>query len=290
MTPELGASGPRLDVAWVIAILANWLVITAAIVCAFHLGNWAIYLLAVFVIGTRQHALAVLGHHAAHFHVSNNIRINDLLANLFAAWPIGYSLSGYRRSHFEHHRTAGSDADPELTLHRMFPRKWSADANQFRLFVTDIFGFGSYELLLLWTNLMRWQPLTPASRRIEEYLGLALWRIGAVILIALIYGWMASAAAVLLWYGALLTTFFAAYRLRCLHARIAGTQPYGGKQPALWQRLLYLPANSWLVWEHYAWPSIPLRRLKSQAGVAARPVSAANHLASPPDPTAIDLV
>ena len=32
--------------------------------------------------------------------------------------------------------------------------------------------------------------------------------------------------------------------------------------PPLWERLLYLPANTWLHWEHHTWPSVPLRRFK----------------------------
>lgn len=290
MIPAPSSSRPRLDAAWVTSTLANWVVIAAAIVYSCYLANWMGYLLAAFVIGTRQHALAVLGHHAAHFHVSRNKRLNDWLANLFVAWPIGYSLSGYRRSHFEHHRTVGSAADPELALSRMFPRKWSADASRLRLFFTDLLGLGSYELCLLWYDLMRWQPQTPTRRRIEEYLGLALWRICAVVGVALTCGWSASLTAVLLWYGALSTSFFGTYRLRCLHVPIAKAERYCGKQPALWRRLLYLPANSWLVWEHYAWPSVPLRRLKSQAAVAARPISSVSHFGSQPDPAAIDRI
>lgn len=285
MMPAQSASrGGRLDAGWVASTLANWAIITAAIAYSCHLANWASYILAAFVIGTRQHALAVLGHHAAHFHVSRIKRLNDLLANLFVAWPIGYSLSGYRCSHFEHHRTVGSEGDPELALSRVFPKKWSADASRPWLFFTDLLGFGSYELLLLWHDLMRWQPQTPTWRRIEEYVGLGFWRIGAVVLIALIFGWSASLTAVVLWYGALSTSFFGTYRLRCLHAAIARTERYGGGQPALWRRLLYLPANSWLLCEHYAWPNIPLRHLKSQAALASRPISSPSDFGSAPDP------
>jgi fatty acid desaturase len=288
MAPGLSASRPPLDLAWVAAILANWLVVTGAFFYALRSGNWTSYLLAVFIVGTRQHALAVLGHHAAHYHVSRNKRLNDWLANLFAAWPIGYSLSGYRRLHFEHHRTVGTVADPEMMMFRKFARKWSADADTFKLFVTDLLGCGTHELLVLWYDLMRWQPLTPVSRRVEEYLGLLLWRVGAVVVIALTCGWWASVTVVLLWYGALVTAFFAAYRLRCFYARVASAERYCGREPALWQRLLYLPANSWLLWEHYTWPGVPLRQLKLRAAAALRPISAGAHVATRLGPAAED--
>ena len=33
-------------------------------------------------------------------------------------------------------------------------------------------------------------------------------------------------------------------------------------KPPLWQRLVYLPANTWLHWEHHKWPGVPLRQFK----------------------------
>jgi fatty acid desaturase len=262
MTSVLKAPRPRVDLVWVGVVLANWTIIAAAVTLAWLWGHIAGYLLAVFVIGTRQHALAVLAHDATHFHVSRSKRLNDFLANLLAAWPIGYSFSGYRRWHFEHHRTVGTDANPELVMYRMFGEKWSEDANPLWLFLTDLLGFGAYEVLVLWHDLLQWRPLQPAWRRVEEDIGLILWPITMTALIGIACGWRHAAVTFVLWYGSLFTSFFAVYRLRCYTEHIGTEWTHRMEQPPLWQRLIYLPANTWLHWEHHTLPSVPLRRFK----------------------------
>ena len=155
MARALKVRRPLLNVYWLTAMVANWLVIVAALSLAFSLNHIAAYAIAILVIGTRQHALAVLSHDATHFHVSRSKRLNDLLSNLLAAWPMAFSSSGYRRWHLQHHRTVGSDDDPELMMYRMFGKKWSPKANRLKLLVTDLMGLGSYELLVLWHDLER---------------------------------------------------------------------------------------------------------------------------------------
>src|SRR6202035_5059701 len=101
-----------------------------------------------------------------------------------------------------HHRTVGTDANPELMMYQLFAKKWSEQANRLALFVTDLLGFGAYEVLVLWHDLMQWRPTQPSWRRIEENIGLVLWPITVAGLIAVTWGWRASATAVVLWYGA----------------------------------------------------------------------------------------
>jgi fatty acid desaturase len=262
MTQPLKTPRPRLDVAWMAAVLGSWGVIVCVILAALQWNHIVGYLLAVFVMGTRQHALAVRAHDATHYHVSRNKRFNDLLANLFAAWPIGYSFSGYRRWHFEHHRTVGTDSNPELMMYRIFPKKWSEDARQLKLFVGDLVGLGSFEALVLWHDLMQWRPLRPVWRRVEETFGLVLWPVTAASLIGITFGWRVTIVTALLWYGALFTAFFAVYRLRCYTEHIGTESTHRLTRPPLWQRLVYLPADTWLHWEHHNWPSIPLRHFK----------------------------
>ena len=247
---------------WFAATAANWLAIVAAIVLAFNLNHIVAYAVAVLVIGTRQHALAVLSHDATHFHVSRSKRLNDLLSNLLAAWPMAFSSSGYRRWHLQHHRTVGTEDDPELMMYRKFGSKWSPGASRVKLFVTDLMGLGSYELLVLWHDLLQWRPPEPAWRRIEETLGLLLWPAIAAGVAIWSLGWRAALVLALLWYGSLFTSFFAVYRLRCYSEHIGTEWTHRLAKPPLWQRLLYLPANTWMHWEHHTWPAIPLRQMR----------------------------
>jgi fatty acid desaturase len=253
---------PAINLFWLTGISVNWVVIIAAMTLSIYVNHLVAYLLAVLVIGTRQHALAVMLHDATHFHVSRNKRLNDLLANLLIAWPIPFSASGYRRWHFQHHRTVGTDADPELMMYRMFGPKWSPDANRLKLFVTDLIGLGSWELLVLWHDLLQWRPAEPLRRRIEETVGLIAWPLVMVGLGLVWLGWRDTLAVALLWYGAIFTSFFAVYRLRCYSEHIGSEWTHRLTKPALWERLLYLPANTWMHWEHHSWPAIPLHQMQ----------------------------
>ena len=54
--------------------------------------------LAVMVIGSRQHALLILGHDASHYRYLPTRWQNDLFANLFLMWPTFASVEGFRVS------------------------------------------------------------------------------------------------------------------------------------------------------------------------------------------------
>ncbi len=92
----------------------QWAVIAACIAAATHFGSYFVLLLCLIVIATRQHALAVLFHDACHFNLCNSRRLNDFLANIFAAFPLSVSVKRYRRSHLAHHRLVNEADDPDI--------------------------------------------------------------------------------------------------------------------------------------------------------------------------------
>lgn len=94
-------------------IVLEWLIILGLAVVAKSYQNLWFSLLAIFVIGTRQHSLAVLMHEGAHYHVANHRGLNDVVTELFTAWPIFVSLDSYRKSHFKHHRYVNTINDPD---------------------------------------------------------------------------------------------------------------------------------------------------------------------------------
>ena len=71
--------------------------------------------LAVLVIATRQRALADLLHAGVHRHLSDSVRINDLLCEIIA-WPMGWSARAYRQAHCRAHQ---NDAPPVLAVAAM---------------------------------------------------------------------------------------------------------------------------------------------------------------------------
>lgn len=139
---------PR-PVLWFGANLLTWAVIVCAIAVA---ETWPWTLPFVWlVIASRQHALAVLMHDGAHGSIHANPRINLLLADVLAAWPLGITTAGFRRSHLAHHAHTHTDRDPDLQ------RKLADGADEWatpmttgklaRLVALDLAGRGAFRML-----------------------------------------------------------------------------------------------------------------------------------------------
>jgi len=76
-----------------LAIARQWAVILAAAAGAVYGDRWYGYLLAIVVIATRQHALAVLMHDGAHRLLFADRRVNDLVSDLLLAFPLFISTT-----------------------------------------------------------------------------------------------------------------------------------------------------------------------------------------------------
>ncbi len=75
----------------------------------------------VIVIGTRQHALFVVAHDAAHYLLYDNRTINDLAGRACATLQ-GLSMCTYRVIHRLHHNNLYGELDPDTALHGGYPR------------------------------------------------------------------------------------------------------------------------------------------------------------------------
>lgn len=242
----------NINIRWLMNVTGNWLIIAITFIAASVSHHWAAYLLAVFVIGTRQHAIAILGHDGAHWHASSVKWLNDSLACLLCLWPLGIGVHGYRKFHFSHHRTLGSEEDPELIHKRRFSDKWQPGNSKLKLFITDLIGFGWREVLFVFKIAWPQRPIDV---------------MGPVFVIGTALGfliWSGNAQLVLVWFAALYTSFWAVFRLRAYTEHVGTDTTHRLGQPTLWRRWVYLPANTWLHWEHHRWPAVPSWRLKKQ--------------------------
>lgn len=237
---------------WSISVAVNWLVIVAAIVLAYRFDHLAGYALAVLVVGTRQHALAVLAHDGAHLHVTRIQWLNDAVTSVFCFWPLGVGLHGWRKFHFKHHRTVGTPDDPELQIKRKYPKRWSPETNQRRQFLADILGFSALEA----TMLIR---LAPPERKID-----VLGPIATIVICWVAVLYWADWRALAIWHVATGTSFWAMFRLRAFTEHVGTTSTHRLSEPPLWKKLTYLPENTWLHWEHHKWPAVPARQLRDQ--------------------------
>jgi len=100
----------------VAAIATEWAAIAGIIAVASWLAHPLATLVAVVLIGARQHALLVIAHDASHQRLLPNRRWNDWIANIFLAWPMFISVQGFRHFHGSHHRFLGAPGDGNREL------------------------------------------------------------------------------------------------------------------------------------------------------------------------------
>ncbi len=226
-------------------LTVEWSAIVLAVVLA-GVSPW-FWPLSIVIIGTRQHAIAVLGHDGAHFAICRNRRLNDVLAAL-SFWPFGMGLKPYREFHFLHHKAVGTPEDPELALKSLSPGKWRG--HRIRTLLSDLCGGGSPEFV--------------RAMFAADFQWASLFVFGVYAVLIALGQWQAVA----LWVIASGTVFWASFRQRMLeeHCGRYVTSRHR-RTPALWRRLSYLPHHIWKHWEHHRWPSIHPRLLRNRGRV-----------------------
>ena len=104
------------------AILQDVLVICFSILIALYFWpNPLVVGLCVVLIGTRQHALFVIAHDAAHYLLYDNRELNDAVGRACATVQ-GLSMCTYRVIHRLHHNNLYGELDPDTALHGGYPR------------------------------------------------------------------------------------------------------------------------------------------------------------------------
>ncbi len=104
---------------WRIAIEAgaDWALVLGSLWLWARSGHPAVWLLAFFVIGTRQHSLVNWIHESAHYNVSRNKRRNDWISDVLFAAPVLLDTASFRLGHAPHHSHLGDAArDTEKRL------------------------------------------------------------------------------------------------------------------------------------------------------------------------------
>lgn len=229
---------------WVILTMKEWAIIAAAMWLAIKSGNLFIMWLCTLVIGNRQHALALMGHEASHYHVCKNKRINDFVGSLFSMWPMGVGIDGYRKFHFLHHKTVGTKQDPEL-IHKRWASPEYDPPFRLRYLIKDFLGHGLVDVIRL-IRLVR-----PAS--VKDVVGPACVILMIHMALILTGNYLVS----VLWYFSMFTSFWATFRIRIWteHQEIwAITSKYNFPW---WFSMIFAPNGACYHWEHHDNTSIP---------------------------------
>ncbi len=253
------------------AMLHDLVVLAIAIGIALaYWPNPIVILVCVMIIGTRQHALFVIAHDAAHYLLYENRKINDL-AGRACAMLQGLSMCTYRVIHRLHHNNLYGELDPDTALHGGYPRgkaylmkKLLKDLSGFTAWKTYAYFLGGAPALNTQTNVAV-RPLddTSGKLRAEARLDRNVVIVFHSLLLVLFAASGYLIQYLVLWILPLVTVVQAILRLRAISEHGATTD---FSSPLTAARTNVVPA--WLAWlifphsvnyhiEHHLYASVP---------------------------------
>lgn len=241
----------------------EWSIIFTTIFVSHRLHNPLIYIAAIIIIGSRQHALLLMMHEATHWRLFDDKRMNDWACETLATWPTLVSLRAFRHSHLAHHRYLNLPEDVDLRKkledpdwHFPLPRKrllWTL-AKQFT-------GLGFWYVV----KVARYVNANPeASGQTRRYRRARLTYY-AVMLTLIIY-FHVFTLFLAYWIVPLTTSLIAFNRMRVLseHPPVERATAYGAicsYRLSLLERFLFAPKNCYYHIEHHSYPSVPFFNL-----------------------------
>ena len=125
-----------------LAVAHDFAILAAAVAAGVYWWPNPLVLLAcVVVIGTRQHALFVIAHDAAHYLLYNSRLANEAVGRACAMLQ-GLSMCTYRVIHRMHHNNLYGALDPDTALHGGYPR---GRAYLVKKLLKDVSGFTAWK-------------------------------------------------------------------------------------------------------------------------------------------------
>jgi fatty acid desaturase len=236
----------------------------------YYWPNPLVLMLCVIVIGTRQHALFVIAHDAAHYLLYENRRLNDAVGRACAMLQ-GLSMCTYRVIHRMHHNNLYGPLDPDTALHGGYPRgrrylvrKLLKDLSGFTAWKTYAYFLGGAPALNTKTKVAL-RPLDDTSQKLRDEARRDRNMVIAFhLMLLLLMAWSGHLVQYLvLWVLPLVTVVQAILRLRAI-AEHGATTDFSSPLTAARTNL----APRWLEWlifphqvnyhiEHHLYASVP---------------------------------
>jgi fatty acid desaturase len=253
------------------AIAHDLAIIVASVGLAlFSWPNPFVILISIVVTGTRQHALFVIAHDAAHYLLYQNRSLNDAVGRACATVQ-GLSMCTYRVIHRLHHNNLYGELDPDTALHGGYPRgkaylikKLLKDLSGLTAWKTYAYFLGGAPALNTATNVAL-RPLDDTSLKLRDDARKDRNSVVIFHLLALaFFYWQGFLVEYLvLWILPLVTMVQAILRLRAIAEHGATTD---FSSPLTAARTNIAPA--WLAWlifphhvnyhiEHHLYASVP---------------------------------
>lgn len=264
LTPEEMARVTRRNnwYAWRI-VLFDWSVIIGSFWFMANYPNPLTILLGVCLLGARQLGLGVIVHETGHRTFFSSNKVNDLVGNWLAGYWVFSNKEAYMNVHLEHHRQAGSDADPDLGNYKDYPVTHTSFK---RKVLRDLTGqLGWRRIKSIYRALTRFNQLDEQNRTyLARSVGVNLFML--IVLAALGHAWL-----YLTWVAAFMTTHMLIVRIRQI-AEHAGVPDNFAADPRLNTRTLYInPLERLFIaphrvnyhMEHHMLASVPIYRLQT---------------------------
>jgi fatty acid desaturase len=253
------------------AVIEDVAVIAAALAAAlYYWPNPLVILLCIVLVGSRQHALFVIAHDAAHYLLYESRWLNDAVGRA-CAMVQGLSMCTYRVIHRLHHNNLYGELDPDTALHGGYPRgKWYLirklvkDLSGLTAWKTYAYFLGGAPALNTATNVAV-RPLDDTAEKLRREARLDRNAVIAFHVMALaLFAWSGYLVQYLvLWILPLVTVVQAILRLRAIAEHGATTD---FSSPLTAARTNVLPG--WLEWlvfphrvnyhiEHHLYASVP---------------------------------
>ena len=238
--------------------------LAAAIAAALVWPHPAVVAIAIVVVATRQHALFVLAHDAAHYRLYESRRLNDAVGSALGA-VAGIPMASYRVIHRLHHNHLYGPEDPDIALHGGYPRGRLYLIRKLARDLAGLTAWKTYGYFFGRSAPGAPRPLAAAAPALLAAARRDRWFVAAVQ-VALAAGAAACGLLVeylLLWALPAVTALQALLRLRAVleHGAVASVE-----SPLTAARTNLAPG--WLLWlafphhvnhhiEHHLYPAIP---------------------------------
>lgn len=200
------------------------------IALAFYIAGWHTHpltiILAMFILGGKQLACAIIMHDASHYSLFTSKIWNEIVGKFFGAYPIWNDLNRYRPYHVKHHLQTGKETDPDISLTLGYP---TSKKSMVRKIIRDLLGITGIKLFLGSIGMHLGLIHYTSSKDIrynktkmgfmnrikfisQRLTGPLLWNIGLFLL----FYFLGKPWLYLLWIGSLWTTFAFSLRIRSI--------------------------------------------------------------------------
>jgi fatty acid desaturase len=257
---------------WLSAVTCEWTIIGLTMWACNRWPHWWLWIPAIFIIGTRQHALGIMAHEGTHYLVTRRKFWNDLLANWLAAYALTYPVEGYRTNHLIHHRLLDTPDDPERAGIDNYSKDWTYPMPKrhfILLLLRDVIGV--YQIQT--TKLYKYIWVIPGGK-LPHIIKVVLFH-SIAIAVALMTGYLWT--YLLLWLVPLFTIAILCFRLRTAAEHSALHRPekrYVRREVDTMvttrttigcpiTRFFLAPYHMSFHIEHHLYPSVPVFRLRA---------------------------